>query len=90
MKPWTIVLLAILLTAPAQAQDRQGRGRGERGPAPGRPAPVYIAPPAPDRSQQQERMSPDERRQLRRDVFQHGREVYRERPGERGYPKGGR
>jgi hypothetical protein len=35
-------------------------------------------------------MSPEERRQLRRDVFQHGREVYRERPDERGAQKGRR
>jgi len=30
-----------------------------------------------------ERMSPDERRQLRRDINEHGRELYRERRGPR-------
>ena len=102
VKLWAISLLAILLTAwwPAQAQQRQHGGRPERGQATGRPgpvygapaygAPVYGAPAAPDRSQQHERMSPEERRQLRRDVFQHGREVYRERPDEGGSAKGRR
>jgi len=97
VKLWAVSLLAILLTVwwPAQAQQRQHGGRPERGQATGRPAPVYGAPvygapAAPNRSNQHERMSAEERRQLRRDVFQHGREVYRERPDEGGSAKGRR
>jgi hypothetical protein len=85
-------MMTVLLAAwPAVAQSgrhdapgsqdpaRPGARRGERmDPPPGRPmmAPRDAAMPG---RPPMERMTPDERRQLRQDINRHGREVYRGR-----------
>lgn len=87
-----MAMVAMLLAAawPAAAQpgpgqgQGQGRGRGMDGPMPQRP----MGPP-PDRgwqrpdgdSMQRRGMSPQEREQLRRDIGQHGRDIYRDPRG---------
>ncbi len=48
-----------------------------RGP-PGRPTPPQQVP-ARDTANRDARMTPEQRRQLRRDVHDHGRDIYRER-----------
>ena len=74
------MIVMLLTTWPAAAQQGSPVERAERaGPPPqGRPMPPLQregsrAQPA------QDRMTPEERQQLRRDIRQHGREVYRER-----------
>jgi hypothetical protein len=74
------VLVMLLASWPAAAQQGTPVRRAERaGPPPqGRPMPPLQregsrAQPA------QDRMTPEERQQLRRDIRQHGRDVYRER-----------
>jgi len=87
----TVLTLCALCAAwPAAAQ--QPGPRGERmarpeGAAGGAPARERMRPPAreaawPQRTGQEDhggRMSPEERRQLRRDINAHGRDIYRER-----------
>lgn len=54
---------------------------GNPPPAPyGQPVPARQAerPGMPERPPYEQRMSPEERRQLRRDIEQHGREIYPE------------
>ena len=68
-------------SVPAVAQQQE---RDRRQPQP----PVFVPPQkpgaaVPPRAPQLERMTPDERRQLRRDITDHGREVYRNRAGQR-------
>jgi hypothetical protein len=70
---------------PQVPQGPQGR-RGERmGLPPGRPMlPAREAgqagpPGRPPMERMSERMTPEDRRQLRQDIHQHGREVYRGR-----------
>jgi len=74
------VVLILLASHPAAAQQGQG-GRGI-GRAPGRPTPPQQVP-ARDVSGQNAnrdaRMTPEQRRQLRRDVHDHGRDIYRDR-----------
>jgi len=76
--------MALAAASPAFAQSgTQGRGATERPPPtqplpPSRPADLrqgdkQMPRPAP--------MTPDERRDLRRDIRDHGREVYRDPPG---------
>jgi hypothetical protein len=86
--------LAILLATawPAGAQQGQGQG-GRRGTEPSMPQRPMGPPPErgwqrPDGGGMQHRrgmMTPEEREQLRRDIGQHGRDIYRdpgrERPG---------
>ena len=78
------VALLWTLALPAQAQQGQGGGARFARPEPARPAPPQQIP-ARDAGMQQAmpqrdpRMTPDERRQLRRDVHDHGRDVYRDR-----------
>ena len=72
-----LVLLAALVSLPAAAQ----RGQGGRGAGPGRPTPPQQAAPRDMRQQQRDanrdvRMTPEQRRQLRRDVADHGRDIY--------------
>jgi hypothetical protein len=79
------VLLATLVSIPAAAQH----GQGGRNAGPGRPsAPQQV--PARDMKQQQRdanreaRMTPEQRRQLRQDVVDHGRDIYgRPKPNQR-------
>ena len=79
------LLAAWSAAAQSDPQGSQGR-RGERmGPPPGRPMPPPRAaglagpPGRPPMERMSERMTPEDRRQLRQDIHQHGREVYRGR-----------
>jgi len=74
-----VVVLA-LLSMPAEAQHAQGGGRA----GPGRPTPPQQAPARDMRQQQRDanreaRMTPEQRRQLRRDVADHGRDIYQDK-----------
>lgn len=92
VKLWAAGLLAILMaTVPVYGQvpPRAAGPQADRGQQPERQAPPQGAPGAQDRMRQQERMSPEDRRQLRRDVSEHGRDVYRQRE-EHGPGKGRR
>ena len=74
---WTVVLLAALAAMPACAE------RGHRGAREGREALVPMQPyydrsgQARDEEAWRARMSAEERRQLRRDIHDAGRELYR-------------
>jgi hypothetical protein len=76
------MIVVLLASWPAGAQQGTPVERAERsGPPPqGRPMPMPMAPlqGAPARAPQ-DRMTPEERQQLRRDIHQHGRDVYRQR-----------
>jgi hypothetical protein len=93
VKGLVAALLAALLAAVWPAWAQQGPGpQGRRGMD--RPMPQHPMPP-PDRgwqgrpgdAQGEHRrgpmMSPEERRQLRRDISNHGRDIYREPRDER-------
>lgn len=96
MKTLAILLLplALLTASPASAQMWPGGSPGgpQRGEY-GRPGPGPHDPGMPHRRGEHRdmrdpgdmpregRMSPDERRQLRRDINDAGRELYREPPG---------
>jgi hypothetical protein len=74
------------LALPVQAQQGQPAGPRFARPGPARPAPpqqipAHNAGPHNASPQRDPRMSPDERRQLRRDVHDHGRDIYRDRGG---------
>jgi hypothetical protein len=74
--------LLALASLPAAAQHAQGGGRQA---GPGRPTPPQQTPARDMRSQQRDanreaRMTPEQRRQLRRDVADHGRDIYGSRP----------
>jgi len=73
------VALILLTALPAAAQHAQG-GRGIGRGAPGRPTPPQQVP-ARDTANRDARMTPEQRRQLRRDVHEHGRDIYRDRSG---------
>ena len=71
-------LLLALAPLPAAAQHAQGGGRQA---GPGRPTAPQQAPAHDMRQQQRDanrdaRMTPEQRRQLRRDVADHGRDIY--------------
>ncbi len=80
-----VVLAALGLSQVlAQPFPRQGGFPG-KGPGPGQPMPMpgpgqfgrqVERPQPPERPPFEQRMSPEERRQLRRDIEQHGREIY--------------
>jgi hypothetical protein len=77
-----LVLLASLVSLPAAAQHGQGGGRYA---GPGRPTPPQQASQRDMKQQQRDanreaRMTPEQRRQLRRDVADHGRDIYGGRP----------
>jgi len=78
------VALVVLASLPAAAQQGQG-GRGVGRGAPGRPAPPQQVP-ARDTANRDARMTPEQRRQLRRDVHDHGRDIYRERTAGKNRP----
>jgi len=72
------VLLATLVSLPAAAQHGQGGGRSA---GPARPSSPQQVPARDMRWQQRDanreaRMTPEQRRQLRRDVADHGRDIY--------------
>ena len=74
-----LVLLAALVSLPAAAQHGQGGGGRYAGPA--RPTAPQQASQRDMRQQQRDanrdaRMTPEQRRQLRRDVADHGRDIY--------------
>ena len=78
--------LAFALPVQAQPSQPPGPRFARPGPAPARPAPpqqipAHNAGPHNAIPQRDPRMSPDERRQLRRDVHDHGRDIYRDRRG---------
>ena len=75
--------LVLVTAGPALGQGwgRRDGGLGKGGgPGPGAPVPTRQAGPgradAPPGPRPGERMSPEERRDLRRDIEQHGREIY--------------
>jgi hypothetical protein len=75
--------MLILLTSPPATAQQGGKRSGPGGP--GRQmAPQQV--PARDTELQHrgaphdKRMTPEQRRQLRRDVHNHGRDIYRDRP----------
>ena len=78
------VLALALLSMPAEAQHGGGRHAG-----PARPTPPQQVPARDMRWQQRDanrdaRMTPEQRRQLRRDVADHGRDIYgRPNPNQR-------
>jgi hypothetical protein len=72
------VMLAALVSLPASAQHGQSGGRSA---GPGRPTSPQQVPARDMRQQQRDanhdaRMTPEQRRQLRRDVADHGRDIY--------------
>ena len=76
------VALILLASLPAAAQGQGGRGIG-RG-APGRPTPPQQVPARDTTNRDANRdalMTPEQRLQLRRDVHDHGRDIYRDRSG---------
>jgi len=76
-----VVALILLVALPAEAQHGQG-GRGIGRAAPGRPMSPQQVPArdvAGPNANRDARMTPEQRRQLRRDVHDHGRDIYRER-----------
>ena len=77
-------IVAVLLASfPAMAQHGQG-GRGAGPGAPGRPTPPQQVPARDVTGQNRDaRMTPEQRRQLRRDVHDHGRDIYRDRTGQK-------
>lgn len=82
------MLAALLAAWPAVSQqgpqDPHGRRSERMGPPPGRPiVPAReLGPAGPPGRPPMERMTPEDRRQLRRDIHQHGRDVYRGRHAE--------
>jgi hypothetical protein len=80
------VLLLVLASLPAFAQHSQGGGRQA---GPGRPSGPQQVPARDMRQQQRDanrdaRMTPEQRRQLRQDVVDHGRDIYgRPKPPQR-------
>jgi hypothetical protein len=74
--------VAVLLASfPALAQHGQGGRSIGRG-APGRPTPPRQVPARDTTNANRDaRMTPEQRQQLRRDVHDHGRDIYRDRSG---------
>lgn len=83
-----MAILATLLAAALPVGTQPGPGQG-RGRAMDRPPPQRPMGPPPERgwqrpdgdAMQRRGMSPQEREQLRRDIGQHGREIYRDPRG---------
>jgi len=81
-------LLIALAAIPAAAQHGQGGARGGPRGAPGRTTPPQQVPARDATWQQRDanreaRMTPEQRRQLRQDVQDHGRDIYGERTGQK-------
>lgn len=75
--------LLLTLSLPAAAQHAQGGARAGHGgtarPAQPPQVPARNAGMQNQGAQRDARMTPEERRQLRRDVHDHGRDIYRDR-----------
>jgi len=87
VKLWIVlgsIVLFLLASFPAAAQHAQG---GARRAGPAGPKPTQQQAPVRDANWQTPdgrrggRMSPEERKQLRQDVNNHGRDIYRDRAG---------
>lgn len=87
-----LLALAVPGLASAQHQGRPGRGGQQQQKQQGAQRPVMPPSERPreatfrERQQQQQphgRMSDEERQQLRRDISDHGRDIYRDRSGQR-------
>jgi hypothetical protein len=86
VKVWIVlsgVALIALTSLPAMSQQG-GKHSGQGGPS--RPMPPQQAPARDAGWQKRDanrdaRMTPEQRRQLRRDVHDHGRDIYRDRSG---------
>ena len=76
---------SLALAQPFQRPGFPGRGQPPVQPMPPRQVERQVQRPAPPQRPPFERMSPEERQQLRRDIEQHGREIYpaRRREGRR-------
>ena len=76
---------ALLLTLSLPAAAQHGHGGGRAGPAartvPPQPVPARNTGVPNQDFQRDARMTPEERQQLRRDVHDHGRDIYRDRRG---------
>ncbi len=73
------VIAALLASWPGAAQQGPpGRRAGRARPAELRPMPQPQRAARLERSRSDE-MTPEERQQLRRDIYDHGRDVYRDR-----------
>jgi hypothetical protein len=76
------VALILLASLPAAAQQQAQGGRDVGRGAPGRPTPPQQVPARDTTNRdanRDARMTPEQRRQLRRDVHDHGRDIYRDR-----------
>lgn len=79
---WTgmaVTLLLLATSVAAQGPQRPGPGRGANGDGPRRMMPVEQRDAGPrdgDLRERGPRLSPEERRQLRRDVHDAGRDLY--------------
>ena len=87
MRGWIVLGgIAVILLASFPAMSQQGGKRlGQGGPS--RPPPPQQAPVRDAGWQKRDanrdaRMTPEQRRQLRRDVHDHGRDIYRDRSGQ--------
>jgi len=76
---------SVALAQPFPRPGFPGKGQPPGQPAPSRQIERQMERPAPPQRPPFERMSPEERQQLRRDIEQHGREIYpaRRREGRR-------
>ena len=97
MKPvrlFVALLLALAVSDGALAQHQGGRGRGGQQQKPQQAQQRPAMPPAQGPQQreatyrqqpqrQNGRMSDEERQQLRRDISDHGRDIYQDRGGRR-------
>ncbi len=87
MKGWVVlsgIVLILLTSLPAMSQHG-GKRLGQGGP--NRPSPPPQMPARDAGGQKRDanrdaRMTPEQRRQLRRDVNDHGRDIYRDRSGQ--------
>ncbi len=74
------VFAALLTTWPAIAQQvPQDRRAARSGPPEERPMPPPARRVGSMEHPRPDEMTPEERRQLRRDIYDHGRDVYRDR-----------
>jgi hypothetical protein len=76
------VALILLASLPAAAQQQAQGGRDVGRGAPGRSTPPQQVPARDTTNRdanRDARMTPEQRRQLRRDVHDHGRDIYRDR-----------